>query len=74
MYVEILVEIMIFGTMIPTPPKRSAEALSRRTLLWFVGEVRKPLRKIIRARSETLQGLMNLGLIPGQSARVGEIC
>ena len=27
----------IDGTLVPTPPRRSAEALSRRTLLWVFG-------------------------------------
>ena len=37
MYVEILGDSTTVGTMVPTPPKRSAEALSRWTLLWVFG-------------------------------------
>ena len=37
MYDEILGDTITVGTMIPTPPRRSAEALSRRTLLWICG-------------------------------------
>ena len=37
---EILGDITTVGTMIPTPPRRSAEALSRWTLLWVYGSCR----------------------------------
>ena len=37
MYVEILGDTTTDGTMVPTPPRRSAEALSRWTLLWVFG-------------------------------------
>ena len=40
MYVEILGDTTTVDTMIPTPPRRSAEALSRWTLLWVYGSCR----------------------------------
>ena len=46
MYVEILGDTTTVGTMIPTPPRRSAEALSRWTLLWIYGSCRIAPHKI----------------------------
>ena len=36
MYVKILGHTTTDGTMVPTPPRKSAEALSRWTLLWIL--------------------------------------
>ena len=72
-YHEIPGNTITDGTVLPTPPKRSAEALSRRTLLRSFGSSQIAPSTFMAAASYSLQRLMDLMLVPWQSARVGDI-
>jgi hypothetical protein len=66
MYVEILGDTTTDGTMVPTPPRRNAEALSRWTLLWDFGWSRiVPSDNSSQLEARLYKGLWILDLSPG---------
>ena len=66
MYVEMLGDTITDGTMVPTPPRRSAEALSRWTLLWDFGWNRiVPSYNSSKLEARIYKGLFILFFSPG---------
>ena len=66
MYDKILGDTTTDGTMVPTPPRRSAEASSRWTLLWVFGWSQiVPSEKSSKLEARPYKGLLIWDYSPG---------